>query len=104
VLVSWQLQAWVLVHIAMQLMSCENTCFVNLLCTQVPVTVVYLDRSGAAALSGPGGSDAELDVTIHEIVPESCQQPESAVKMRVHVLYRPGHYDILYVRQPEASK
>ncbi len=67
-----------------------------MLLMQIPVTVVYLDRSGAAALGqsgdhGPG--DVTVDVTQHAFVPESCAQTAS---MRVHVLYRPGHYDIIY--------
>ncbi|BDA42024.1 Ubiquitin thioesterase OTUB1 [Coccomyxa sp. Obi] len=65
---------------------------------QVPIRVVYLDRSMGAAMAGVGYDSAA--VNHHDFVPdalsESASAAAAAVKPRVHVLYRPGHYDILY--------
>ena len=52
--------------------------------------VVYLDRSTAPGGGGSGGGDVHVDV--HDFVPEACQGRPP----RVHLLYRPGHYDVLY--------
>jgi len=86
---------------------------------QVPIRVVYLDRSlnigdGMAGGGGGGGGredssagdtggrgesntsgsgTATVKVDMHDFIPELCI-PGSVP--RVHVLYRPGHYDILY--------
>ncbi|PNH07985.1 Ubiquitin thioesterase otubain-like [Tetrabaena socialis] len=57
---------------------------------QIPVRVVYLDSSGA-----PSGGGSGLEVTTHDFVPDSCPPGTTP---RVHLLYRPGHYDILYPR------
>lgn len=69
--------------------------------TQVPVAVVYLDRSGAAGLGGAGGFEGgegdDLDINTHTFVPEAC----AGAQPRVHVLYRPGHYDIVYPLQQQ---
>ncbi|GLC34475.1 hypothetical protein PLESTB_001257100 [Pleodorina starrii] len=56
---------------------------------QIPVRVVYLDSSGMPT----GGGGSGLDATCHDFVPDSCA---SGTRPRVHLLYRPGHYDILY--------
>ena len=62
---------------------------------QIPITVVYLDRSMAAFAAGQAEDDAA--VNLHNFVPETMQKDTSAaVQPRVHLLYRPGHYDILY--------
>ena len=66
---------------------------------QVPIRVVYLDRSMGAAMAGVGYDSAA--VNHHDFVPDALSESASAaaagaVKPRVHVLYRPGHYDILY--------
>ncbi|MEW5302734.1 MAG: hypothetical protein WDW38_004155 [Sanguina aurantia] len=53
---------------------------------KVAVRVVYLDNSGPS-----GGGEAS--VNSHDFVPEGL--PPGTVP-RVHLLYRPGHYDILY--------
>ncbi len=63
--------------------------------------VVYLDRSGADMLGvggdmAGGGEGQQLDVNTHDFVPEACAGEEPAVT----VLYRPGHYDILYRQKP----
>ncbi|EFJ52492.1 hypothetical protein VOLCADRAFT_86645 [Volvox carteri f. nagariensis] len=56
---------------------------------QIPVRVVYLDSSGMPT----GGNGSGLDATMHDFVPDSCVP---GTQPRVHLLYRPGHYDILY--------
>merc|ERR1712205_215760 len=55
---------------------------------QVPVEVVYLDRSGAAATQQSG-----VEVDTYRFVPEACG---ASAEPRVSLLYRPGHYDLLY--------
>ncbi|GFR40095.1 hypothetical protein Agub_g643 [Astrephomene gubernaculifera] len=59
---------------------------------QVPVRVVYLDSSALPA----GGGGSGLDVTCHDFVPDSCAP---GTRPCVHLLYRPGHYDILYPKE-----
>lgn len=49
--------------------------------TGVGVRINYLDRGGTAD-----------KVNIHNF-------PEQVEKPRIHLLYRPGHYDVLYVKQ-----
>lgn len=62
---------------------------------QIPIRVVYLDRS-MATFAGAASEDAAA-VNHHDFVPESMQKATAAtVQPRVHLLYRPGHYDILY--------
>jgi Peptidase C65 Otubain len=64
--------------------------------SQVPIRVVHLDRSGADA----GAANH------HDFVPEALSGADAAThaRPRLHLLYRPGHYDILYCRQAaEAS-
>uniref|UniRef100_A0A7S1SSY6 Ubiquitin thioesterase n=1 Tax=Tetraselmis chuii TaxID=63592 RepID=A0A7S1SSY6_9CHLO len=56
---------------------------------QVPIRIVYLDSSVAPTF---GGADSESSVVVHDFTPDEV--PPSAPT--VHVLYRPGHYDILY--------
>jgi ubiquitin thioesterase protein OTUB1 len=62
---------------------------------QVPVRVVYLDRSGAEVFGSSGSQDA-LEVNTHDFIPDACAG--MTTEPIVHVLYRPGHYDILYKR------
>ena len=60
---------------------------------QVPIRVVYLDRSMGAAMAGVG------DVNHHDFIPDELRQQGAAQQppaLHVHLLYRPGHYDILY--------
>ena len=61
---------------------------------QIPIRVVYLDRS-MAAFAGTASEDAAA-VNHHDFVPEAMQKNMATVQPRVHLLYRPGHYDILY--------
>ncbi|KAL3132624.1 hypothetical protein ABBQ32_009152 [Trebouxia sp. C0010 RCD-2024] len=62
---------------------------------QIAIRVVYLDRS-TAAFTGAASEDAAA-VNHHDFVPEAKQKDTAAiVQPRVHLLYRPGHYDILY--------
>ncbi len=68
-------------------------CLTLLYPVQIPVRVVYLDSSGAAAVGLGGGNG--LEASMHDFVPEAC--PRGATP-RVHLLYRPGHYDVLYPR------
>lgn len=58
---------------------------------RVPLRVVYLDRSGSG---GPttGGAPATPVVDMHDFAPEGAVGREPSV----HLLYRPGHYDIVY--------
>lgn len=56
--------------------------------------VLYLDRSMGAMLAGI--SDDGSSVNHHDFVPESMQG--QSIQPRVNVLYRPGHYDIIYPR------
>jgi ubiquitin thioesterase protein OTUB1 len=60
---------------------------------QVPVRVVYLDRSLAPGGGDSGDGNGEVHVDVHDFIPEGCPAP---AKPRVHLLYRPGHYDLLY--------
>lgn len=54
-------------------------------CVQVHVRVVYLDNSTE------GSQGDELTCTILDFKPD-----HGSAAPPVHVLYRPGHYDILY--------
>lgn len=62
----------------------------------VPIRVVYLDRSSCDA----GGTS----VNHHDFVPTSEALPNTAPggseasKPYITLLYRPGHYDILYCK------
>ncbi|KAI5077664.1 hypothetical protein GOP47_0007488 [Adiantum capillus-veneris] len=53
----------------------------------VPIRIVYLDSS-----VGDGGKTVE--VNFHDFIPSELSQEK--VKPPVMLLYRPGHYDILY--------
>ncbi|OAE33166.1 hypothetical protein AXG93_4773s1390 [Marchantia polymorpha subsp. ruderalis] len=55
----------------------------------VPVRVVYLDRS-------VGADGKNTDVNHHDFLPPDCPTVEMPP---VVLLYRPGHYDILYTRE-----
>lgn len=86
----------------------------------MPIRVVYLDRSQAPAgdSGGGGGSDGAavtaaaagdstgggtalsaaaggVKVDVHDFLPD---QYAGTPEPRVHLLYRPGHYDVLYPR------
>ncbi|KAK9865089.1 hypothetical protein WJX84_008709 [Apatococcus fuscideae] len=67
---------------------------------QVPIRVVYLDRSLNIMAGGFGGGDDSAQVNHHDFFPEPASPATSAASRptvpRVHLLYRPGHYDILY--------
>lgn len=58
----------------------------------VPLRVVYLDRSADSGLETAIGTNSSLltHVATHDFLPEGCGAPT------IHLLYRPGHYDILY--------
>eukprot|EP00271_Cylindrocystis_brebissonii_P002609 TRINITY_DN13373_c0_g1_i1.p1 TRINITY_DN13373_c0_g1~~TRINITY_DN13373_c0_g1_i1.p1 ORF type:complete len:403 (+),score=62.24 TRINITY_DN13373_c0_g1_i1:33-1241(+) len=65
---------------------------------QVPVRVVYLDRSGGTE----GFSDGDgPEVNHHDFFPSeaSAAGGRSPQEPSVVLLYRPGHYDILYSKQ-----
>ena len=79
-------------HLCLLLDSCPF-CFRHS-CLQIPIRVVYLDRS-MAAFAGAASEDAAA-VNHHDFVPEAMQKTSAAVQPCVHLLYRPGHYDILY--------
>lgn len=59
---------------------------------RVPVRVVYLDNSPS------GGSDS-AEVNVHDFIPGKAGTSDGVQTKEpfVAVLYRPGHYDILYV-------
>ena len=65
----------------------------------VPITVVYLDRSGAEGVGGGGGggtaSQGEEAANSFAFDPEEAAPGTSALPPRVTLLSRPGHYDIL---------
>ena len=61
---------------------------------KVPVRVLYLDRSMGALKAGVSGS-AETSVNHHDFIPEALQQSANNGP-NVNVLYRPGHYDLIY--------
>jgi len=63
---------------------------------RVPVRVVYLDnsQSGLQVPNNSGvqdSSSASAKADVHDFVPDGAAQDIS-----IHILYRPGHYDILY--------
>lgn len=58
---------------------------------QVPIRVVYLDNSGAVPTDG----SLEVPCDAHNFAPGEGQVDVSNMP-NVTVLYRPGHYDILY--------
>lgn len=64
---------------------------------QVPLRVVYLDRSASPGGHGGPGAGDEAHVDMHDFVPEGLAGA-APVDPSVHLLYRPGHYDILYPR------
>lgn len=55
----------------------------------VPIRVVYLDRSSC--------DSGNLAVNHHDFVP-SGEDSEMSAEPVVTMLYRPGHYDILYAK------
>jgi ubiquitin thioesterase protein OTUB1 len=59
----------------------------------VPVRVVYLDQSGDI-------NEKPVSVNNHDFIPEGM---DSAVDPYVILLYRPGHYDILYRKEKPAG-
>ncbi|XP_068659139.1 OVARIAN TUMOR DOMAIN-containing deubiquitinating enzyme 1 [Aristolochia californica] len=60
----------------------------------VPIRVVYLDRSSC--------DNGNVNVNHHDFIPSYIGDPEktvsSTVKPLISLLYRPGHYDILYAK------
>ena len=54
---------------------------------QVPIHVVYLDRSGSAALAMDGGSSS-LEVDTYEFTPDGCSASASKYASAVSMLYR----------------
>lgn len=67
---------------------CGSSAYEQRWTVQVHVRVVYLDNS-----SGPAGGGG-LACDIHDFKPDHLSAVYAAPP--VHVLYRPGHYDILY--------
>lgn len=68
----------------------------------VPIRVVYLDRSSC--------DNGGVSVNHHDFIP-TPSYPENAtvigsepVKPKITLLYRPGHYDILYLNMSMASQ
>jgi len=61
----------------------------------VPVRVLYLDRSMGAMMAGVSDAE-ETTVNHHDFIPEELQKTQPRSEPRVSVLYRPGHYDIIY--------
>ena len=59
--------------------------------------VLYLDRSVGAMMAGVSEA-GETSVNHHDFVPEALQQSQLGIKPGVMVLYRPGHYDLIYPR------
>ena len=69
--------------------------------TGVKVRIMYLDRSGAEASGGGSsngegkaeGSNGNGSAQAHDFPDEGDNLPS------VHLLYRPGHYDVLYPKE-----
>lgn len=59
-------------------------------CVQVPIRIIQID-------SNSYGSDA-AEASIVDVKPEgwSTQEQQEVGEAKVHMLYRPGHYDIIY--------
>jgi len=53
-------------------------------CVDVPVRVEYVDRGNTT------DTDNQLTVNHHDFPPDNLAPP------RICLIYRPGHYDILY--------
>jgi hypothetical protein len=80
----------------------------------VPVRIVYLDRSQSDPMALASAQDQadQAECSSYDFVPEACQQRAPgagaaggegeggkggpAAQPLVQLLYRPGHYDILY--------
>lgn len=65
----------------------------------IPITVVYLDRSGAEDGGGggeEGGSQGAGAANAFSFDPDPVPGGGGALPPRITLLYRPGHYDILY--------
>jgi ubiquitin thioesterase protein OTUB1 len=59
---------------------------------QVGVRIAYLDQSAAAGGGGAAASAGNSsDAMAHYVFPEGATP-------RVQLLYRPGHYDVLYAK------
>lgn len=61
---------------------------------KVCTRIVYMDRGGSST-----SEVGDLSVNAHDFYPEEDQrQQDPPMKPRIHLLYRPGHYDVLYAR------
>jgi len=56
----------------------------------VPVRVEYVDRGTVAAATNHNDATHELPVNHHDF-------PDGLTPPKICLIYRPGHYDILYV-------
>ena len=63
----------------------------------VPLRVIYLDGGGAAGAQQPGAGPQEAD-RIDFLPDAAAARGETAP--RLTLLYRPGHYDLLYPAHP----
>ncbi len=61
-------------------------------CTGVKVRIMYLDRSESNGTDDKSSSSSDEPVA-HDFPDDSSSAP------RVHLLYRPGHYDVLYPKE-----
>ncbi|BGP43213.1 hypothetical protein JCM10450v2_007357 [Rhodotorula kratochvilovae] len=61
---------------------------------QVPLRIAYLDQSYLPQLGGGGDSDAGAEVNFLEFEDEAARRGEKGIEGAL--LYRPGHYDMLY--------
>ena len=52
--------------------------------------------TAGTVVSGIAGGGAPLKVDVHDFVPDALVG-SAATEPRVHLLYRPGHYDVLYL-------
>ena len=62
---------------------------------EIPIRVVYLDGSTMMVPQEKieSSSTGTVHVDMHDFLPDACSvSPE---EISVHLLYRPGHYDIL---------
>ena len=62
----------------------------------VPIRVVYLDRSSCDTTGGVSVNHHDFIPTIGGLPSATTSGGSETIKPFISLLYRPGHYDILY--------